>query len=282
MTRTVRWSIAIGSAAVAVGLGAAFWIGTHPGSEPPVEGVSSDVLQGPDAQAPARPRPRPFRVPRPDQPGWTQRPSAEDYGLDKHDFLVAYHRSRHLGQPEPVEGDPGIVRVEPFRVAALPLEDSPPGSNEVEEFVQAEEIARRLREARVPAFGNPVLVYQLENPGDPSTWEEQADIHVGIPVAQDVEVPKGFKVVEVPGGEALASDPAPRVSAGEEPDWPALVGRARAKGREPAFPLVVRYSGWRRRPPAPTFQALLFLKPTSGVSGDASPPGEGNASPPDP
>lgn len=282
MTRTARWGLVFGSAAVAVGLGAGFWIGTHHGSEPPVEGASTDVFQGPDAQAPARPRPRPFRLPRPDQPGWMHRPSADDYALDKRDFLRAYYRSRHLGQPSPLEGDPGVVRVETFRVAALPLPDSPEGSDQVEEFVVAEGIARKLREARVPAFGNPVLVYRLDDPGDPSTWEDRADIHVGIPVAQDVEVPKGFEVIEVPGGEALASDPALRVVGGANPDWPALVGRARAKGREPVFPLVVRYSGWRARPPAPEFQAFLFLKPAAGASGDTSAPREGGADPPDP
>lgn len=240
------------------------------------------MLQGPDAQAPARPRHRPFRLPRPDQPGWERRPSAEDYGLDKKEFVVAYHASRHLGTPEPSDEKPGLVRVQSFRVAALPLPDSPGGTNEVEEFVVAERIVRRLREARVPAFGNPVLVYRLDDPGDPNTWEDRADIFVGIPVAQDVEVPKGFEVVEIPGGEALATDPAPRVVGGADPDWPALVGRARAKGREPVFPLVVRYSGWRAWPPLPKAQALLFLKPQSDARGRGSAPGGTDASPPVP
>ncbi len=261
MTRTVRWSVAIGSAAVAVGVGAGIWIGTHHGSEPPVEGVSTDVFPGPDAQAPARPRLPPFQLPRPDQPGWTQRPSAEDYGLDRRDFLAAYHRSRHLGQSDPVEGKPGIVRVETFRVAALPLEDSVEGQDEAEDLNLAEKIVKALREARVPAFGNPVLVYFLEQPGQPETWEDQADILVGIPVAPEVEVPKGFRVIEVPGGEALAGASHPRVSGGAQPEWPALVERARQMDREPRFPLLVRFSGWRKKPPAPHLQALLFLTP---------------------
>ncbi len=261
MSRSSRWVVRVGAVAVAIAAGVGAWALWCPqweclGGDGPGERVEPEA-----PPEPPKPRKRAFRLPRPDQPGWTARPTAEEYGMGREEFVAAYHRSRHLGEPQPVEGAPGIVRVEPYRVAALVLEDSAKAENRVEEFVLAERIVTRLRQARVPAFGNPVLVYFLEEPGEPETWEDRADIFVGIPVAPGVEVPDEFRVIEVPGGEALAGASQPRVVGGAEPEWAALAERARHMGREPQSPLVVRFSGWRKRPPLPQFQALLFLKP---------------------
>lgn len=272
MRRVVRSGIAIAAVAVLGGVVWGFWSGFHMGSEPPEQEPSVEATQGPESEAPARPRTRPYRLPLPDQPGWKQRPSADEYGMGKGDFLVAYHKSRGLVEPKRVEGNPDLVQFDSFEVAALPLRQSPEKDGAFEEIGIWETVSRTLKEARVPAFGHPVLLLFPENADDPATWEDQSEVFVGIAVLPGALVPQPLRVLRVPKAEAIEGEPRVR-KPGADPSWAALVGRARALGRDVQFPLLVRYSGWRKVPePIVVSQEFVLLKPAPGRPASPSDP----------
>lgn len=253
-----------------VGAGAGFWIGFHTGGKPPEPGTFPDAFVGSDTRTRAR-RP-PFRLPRPDQPGWTRRYSADEYGMTKKEFVAAYHRTRHLGVPKPDEDDTGLVAFEAFQVAALSLPDSPEEENVPEEITVMTRIAAALRDAKVPAFGNPVLLYFHDDTREPATWEDRAEIFVGIPISTGANVPEPLRVIDVPDSQAVPGEVRQRVE-GAAPEWQDLVARARNMGREPRFPMLVRYAGWRVQPtPVVTFQAFVLLEPSPGTPASAPDP----------
>ncbi len=206
-----------------------------------------------EVPVPAPPGPR---LDLPDQPGWTSPPGPRDYGLDGRTFALTRVRTARLGQAT----DTGTeTSVGPFLLAALPWKDS--FRPEDDELVLAEKVVLLLREHRILSCASPVMLTVPTRKKDPRSWQEQRKGWVGIPVPVGTDLPRPLVGIAFEGGEVL---PGPRVDAAQHSDenWVALVEQARARGREPFFPLIYRFSGWTSpHPDRIQVQWMLPVKP---------------------
>lgn len=179
----------------------------------------------------------------PDQPGWTTRVGPTAYDMTLAQLVVVARSSVRLGKVEgegededEVEGD--ILRVEPFILAALPLEE-----DGEDDMVLVERVVRLLREQKVVSFAKPVLLSVPTDPDSPETWEDERKAWVGVPVPPGTQLAKPLQAVPFDGADVVAAEREVPLTGSEE-DWGALIAAAREAGREPTFPLLYRFSGW--------------------------------------
>lgn len=201
------------------------------------------------------PTPRP-RIDLPDQPGWTAPASHRDYGMDARTFIRTRVRTSRLGVPE-ASGEQ--MTVGPFLLAALPWKDSM--RPEDDEQAVAQKVVGLLREHRILSCASPVVLSTPSRPKDPRTWQDARKAWIGIPVLPGTVLPNPLQGIPFEGAEVLLG---PRVDASQsvEENWPALRDAARAQDREPAFPLIYRYTGWASdHPDRIEVQWMLPLKP---------------------
>ncbi len=174
----------------------------------------------------------------PDQPGWTTRVGPTAYGVTLADLVNIARTSVHLGE---IEGEAGALRVDPFILAALPLKDTE--RPEDDDIVLFEQVVRLLREQKVISFASPMVLSIPSDPNRPETWEDERQAWAGVPVPPGTKLAKPLHAVPFDGADVVAGECEVPVTGAEE-NWGALIAAAREVGREPAFPLLYRYSGW--------------------------------------
>jgi hypothetical protein len=187
----------------------------------------------------------------PDQPGWTTRVGPTHYELTLGELVVLARTTVRLGE---VVGEGDVRRVEPFVLAALALEE-----DGEDDMVLLEQVVRALREQKIVTFAKPVGLSFPENPALPGTWEDDRKAWIGVPVPLGTTLTEPLKEVPFQGADVVAADPyAPPPGTAE--DWASLVTAAGDAGREAAFPLLYRFSGWIPALPDVHVQLVLPLE----------------------